>query len=162
MVTPRHAVSNFDQLVTQWMSTVTSVCGSASNSLQLHCIRTLSSNVSAKLHLARSTRGVGPAESTGKSLTRCWPGGRRAERGSAAPLRRKPREIGGWVIDASVVGWAKRRRRVPTVTSDGGHGPAALSPPYVLFVARRFTPRRAGRSRRGTRCAAPLRRSSFR
>src|SRR5262249_52754097 len=95
MVTPRHAVSNFDQLVTQWMSTVTSVCGSASNSLQLHCIRTLSSNVSAKLHLARSTRGVGPAESTGKSLTRCWPGGQaggtRVGRAAAAKAPRDRR-----------------------------------------------------------------------
>src|SRR4051812_1317030 len=30
--TPRHGVSNFDHLVTQWMSTVTSVAGKASTS----------------------------------------------------------------------------------------------------------------------------------
>ena len=52
MLTPRQCVSSFDQVVTQWMSTVISVCGSLPNSSQLHLPSSEPSSCSAKLQLA--------------------------------------------------------------------------------------------------------------
>src|SRR5260370_17336110 len=46
-----------------------------------------------KVHFARSTRGVGPAESTGKSLTVCWPGGTRELLSVSRRRPLKPREM---------------------------------------------------------------------
>src|SRR5215470_10851685 len=98
MVTPRQWVSSFDQVVTQWMSTWTLVCGKAASSAQLHSPSILPPLLSVNPHDARSACGVGPADSTGKSLVRCWPGGTRS-RGTSGPLRRRnPREIGGGAL----------------------------------------------------------------
>ena len=91
--TPRHSVSSFDQVVTQWMSTTTVVCGSAWNSAHVHFASSDPPSCSASVHAARSTCGVGPADRTGKSLTRCWPGGTRALRPSGRRPR-NPRETG--------------------------------------------------------------------
>src|SRR5258708_37621989 len=46
-----------------------------------------------KVHFARSTRGVGPADSTGKSLTVCWPGGTRELLSGSRRRPLKPREM---------------------------------------------------------------------
>jgi hypothetical protein len=73
--TPSQAVSNFDQAVTQCMSRVIFDCGSALNSAQVHSLTGLARSFSVNFQPARSTRGVGPAESTGKSSVRYWPGG---------------------------------------------------------------------------------------
>src|SRR6266702_8387938 len=75
--TPFQAVSSFDHLVTQWMSTLMSSVGRLLNSSQAHVFGWSISPLMVKVHFARSTRGVGPAERTGKSLTVCWPGGTR-------------------------------------------------------------------------------------
>ncbi len=73
---PSHVVSNFDHLVTQWMSTVGVSCGSARSSFHDHRIDR-SPLVTVNSHLSSGVRGVGPADSTGKSRVSYWPGGSR-------------------------------------------------------------------------------------
>src|SRR5437762_377343 len=92
--TPFQFVSSFDHFVTQWMSTVKVSAGSSMNSAQLHEIGSSTSPVIEKLHWSSGVCGVGPADSTGKSVVRYWPGGIRL--GSATGRRRpvNPREIG--------------------------------------------------------------------
>src|SRR2546430_16869535 len=87
--TPFHVVSNFDHFVTQWMSLVTVSDGRARSSFH---VQRLGSSISPSIendHWSRFGRGVGPAERTGKSLTRYWPGG---GRGVEAVARRRPVE----------------------------------------------------------------------
>src|SRR5258708_4631247 len=79
MATPSHAVLSFDHEVTQWMSRVILVRGSALNSDQLHALTGRGPNLSVKVQSAGSIRGVGPAVSTGKFSTRCCPGGIRPD-----------------------------------------------------------------------------------
>ena len=76
--TPSQAVSNFDHAVTQWMSRVILVCGSALNSAQVHFLTGRGPCLSVNVQSSVRTRGVGPAESTGKPWSRYWPGGMRA------------------------------------------------------------------------------------
>src|SRR5207245_11330985 len=67
--TPFQVVSNFDHLVTQWMSLVTVSDGRARSSFH---VQRLGSSISPSIendHWSRFGRGVGPAERTGKSLT---------------------------------------------------------------------------------------------
>src|SRR5689334_16652635 len=78
MVTPLQAVLSFDQVVTQWMSRVILVWGRALNSSQLQVFTLRGPTFSVKVQLAGATRGVGPAESTGKSSVSDWPGGMRS------------------------------------------------------------------------------------
>src|SRR5215207_2013795 len=73
--TPRQPVSSLDQRVTQWMSTVTDSAGKAISSDQLHRWLSPSSVVTVNSQASSGMRGVGPAERTGKSLVRYWPGG---------------------------------------------------------------------------------------
>src|SRR3954451_12471261 len=73
--TPSQAVLSFDQAVTQWMSRVILVWGSALNSDQSHILIERGPTFSVKVQSAGSIRGVGPAVSTGKLSTRCCPGG---------------------------------------------------------------------------------------
>src|SRR3954471_8731087 len=87
--TPRHSVPSFDQLVTQWMSTVTESAGRAPSSCHDHVCRVPSSVATHSSHSSWSTCGVGPAESTGKSPVRCCPGGSRSSRSRGRPW--KPR-----------------------------------------------------------------------
>src|SRR5262249_49328830 len=61
--------------VTQCRSTVTSSAGSAWNCAQFQARFSPDSLVIANSHRSVSTRGVGPADSTGKSAVRYWPGG---------------------------------------------------------------------------------------
>src|SRR3954463_12294542 len=77
--TPSQAVLSFDHEVTQWMSRVILVRGSALNSHQLHALTGRGPTISVKVQSARSIRGVGPAVSTGKLSTRCCPGGIRSD-----------------------------------------------------------------------------------
>ena len=65
--TPSQAVSSFDHLVTQWMSRVCSVCGSALNSSQVQFATGFGPTFSVNDQSSVLTCGVGPAESTGKS-----------------------------------------------------------------------------------------------
>ena len=68
--TPRHVVPSFDQRVTQWMSVVMSSAGSAMNSSHVQLVTTSDSVRMPKVHSGVAMRGVGPAESTGKSAVR--------------------------------------------------------------------------------------------
>src|ERR671922_2239840 len=90
--TPVHTVSSFDHLVTQWMSVRTSSLGRARNSSHDHETGSSTRPVIEKVHSSSDVEGVGPAERTGKSSTRYWPGGIRV--GSASGRRRpkNPRE----------------------------------------------------------------------
>ena len=87
--TPRQPVSSFDHLVTQWMSTVNSSCGSACNSSHDHDGGSIAAPVMERRQSASSMRGVGPAESTGKSVVRYCPGGIRP---AGAAGRRRPKK----------------------------------------------------------------------
>jgi hypothetical protein len=88
---PLQVVSSFDHFVTQWMSTVTVSDGSARNSSHDHDLGSSTAPAMVKLHSSSGVLGVGPAESTGKSVSTYWPGGTRA--GSTSARRpRKPRD----------------------------------------------------------------------
>src|SRR5215475_3838857 len=89
MDTPFHRVPSLDHLVTQWMSTVTSSDGRASSSCQVQLCRAPASVTTVNCHRLRSMRGVGPADSTGKSSVRYCPGG---SFGSLWPRPVKPRD----------------------------------------------------------------------
>src|SRR5712692_9209564 len=91
--TPFHVVSSFDHLVTQWMSLVTVSDGRAANSFQVQRFGSSISPSIVKVHWSRFTRGVGPAESTGKSVTTYWPGGTRPVTAVSRRLPRKPRDM---------------------------------------------------------------------
>src|SRR5215472_16815473 len=93
-LTPCHTVSSFDHFVTQWISTVISSLGSARNSSHVQLRGSLTSPLMVKFHRSGGVCGVGPADSTGKSLVTYCPGGTRP---GGAPSRRplKPRDIIG-------------------------------------------------------------------
>src|SRR3954463_3330719 len=90
--TPVHVVSSFVHFVTQWMSTVNVSCGSARNSSQVHVGGASTSPSIVNVQSSVSVRGVGPADSTGKSSTTYWPGGTRDVSTSRRGRPRKPRE----------------------------------------------------------------------
>src|SRR6201999_2611200 len=100
--TPRHAVSSLDHLVTQWMSLVTVSAGSAVNSGHDHDIDDSTAPSIVNDQSSRCGRGVGPADSTGKSCVTYWPGGTRD--GSTVPWRRpwNPREMGDIACSATL------------------------------------------------------------
>ena len=89
--TPSHAVLSFDHEVTQWMSRIILVRGSALNSDQLHALTGRGPTFSVKVQFAASIRGVGPAVSTGKLSTRCCPGGIRSDSSDPDWRPAKPR-----------------------------------------------------------------------
>ena len=76
--TPVQSVSSLVHVVTQWMSTVMSSRGSAWNSSHVHVRSSLIAPVIWKSQRSSGVSGVGPAESTGKSCSRYWPGGSRS------------------------------------------------------------------------------------
>src|SRR5919199_3081003 len=76
--TPSHIVSSLLHLVTQWMSRVMVSVGSLRNSSHVHRFSVSISPVIEKVQRSIGVRGVGPADRTGKSRTRYWPGGRRS------------------------------------------------------------------------------------
>src|SRR2546427_5799243 len=91
--TPFQFLSTFDHFVTQWMSLVPVSDGRARSSFH---VQRLGSSISPSIendHWSRFGRGVGPAERTGKSLTRYWPGGRRELDAVSRRRPLKPREM---------------------------------------------------------------------
>lgn len=74
MDTPVQVVPSFDQRATRWMSTSTSVDSSSWKVFQSYVLEVMPSVISS-CQLASETIMVGPAVSTGKSLTTCCPGG---------------------------------------------------------------------------------------
>src|ERR1700687_4175534 len=91
--TPFHRVSSFVHLVTQWMSFVTSSAGSLRHSSQVHFWRSSISPPTTNVPPESETRGVGPAERTGKSFTTYCPGGSRELLAVSLRLPRNPREM---------------------------------------------------------------------
>src|SRR5258708_9454462 len=91
--TPFQAVSSVVHLVTQWMSLVTSSAGSLRKSSQVHFLGSSISPSTTNVHSAKATRGVGPAERTGKSLTTYCPGGTRELLEVSRRLPRNPRDM---------------------------------------------------------------------
>src|SRR5256885_2533010 len=75
------------------MSAVTSSLGSAWNSSQVQLTGSAPPSIE-NIHCSSGVCGVGPADSTGKSPTRCCPGGIRSE-GPSLWRPWKPREISG-------------------------------------------------------------------
>src|SRR5512133_2044517 len=88
---PLQVVSSFVHFVTQWMSTVTVSDGSARNSSHDHDLGSSTAPAIVKLHSSSGVLGVGPADSTGNSVSTYWPGGTRV---GSTPARRprKPRD----------------------------------------------------------------------
>ena len=70
-LTPRQRVSSFVHFVTQEMSLTKSCAGSCWKSAQLHEAGSFTTPSILNDHDASGVRGVGPAESTGKSFTTC-------------------------------------------------------------------------------------------
>src|SRR5690606_32702201 len=89
--TPSHVVSSLDHLVTQWMSTVTFSDGSDWNSSKFQVLAVPSRSLAVNDHVSRGMRGVGPADSTGKSAVTYWPGGTLPSGPSSRRRPRKPR-----------------------------------------------------------------------
>src|SRR5712691_3847633 len=75
------------------MSTVMCSVGRLLNRSHVQVFGLSISPLMVKVHFARSTRAVGPAESTGKSLTVCWPGGTRELLSVSRRRPLKPREM---------------------------------------------------------------------
>src|SRR5436190_2444262 len=85
--TPRHGIASFDQCVTQWMSTSMSCRPRARKESQSHRWTAPSSVVMLNVHSDLETIGVGPADRTGQSSTRVWPGGSRGSRSRDRPVK---------------------------------------------------------------------------
>src|SRR5215831_16045610 len=89
--TPSQTVPSFDHRVTQCMSTVMVSAGNSRNDFQFHRRKTSVPSSIVNSHLSRGTRGVGPADRTGKSVVRYWPGSSFASDALRRP--EKPREM---------------------------------------------------------------------
>src|SRR5215469_2229417 len=74
------------------MSRVIFSLGSLRKSSQVHCFGAATSPVIENVQSASAVLGVGPADKTGKSRVRYWPGGRRF---AAAWSRGRPWNAGG-------------------------------------------------------------------
>src|ERR1700730_13123676 len=72
--------------------------GSATNSSHVQWATRPSAPRSVKLQLVSGVRGVGPAESTGKSRVSYWPGGSRPAADASGRRPRKPRENSAIVV----------------------------------------------------------------
>src|SRR5436190_13269566 len=91
-LTPCQCVSSLVHLVTQWISTVKFWDGRPRNSSHVQLTGSPTSPSILKLHRSSGVRGVGPAESTGKSLTTYCPGGTRLAAPGCLGLPTNPRE----------------------------------------------------------------------
>src|SRR5215218_9550984 len=91
--TPAKLVPSLLQRVTQWMSPSKWEAGRAWISSQVHSVGVLTSPSTLNRQEARSTRGVGPAVSTGNPGSAYWPGGSRVASPAAGRRRRlNPRD----------------------------------------------------------------------
>src|ERR1700687_4681014 len=75
------------------MSTVKVWLGSLRNASQPHVTGDFTRPSIVNDHRSSGVCGVGPAERTGKSVTRYWPGGRRSSTSAGRRRPRNPREI---------------------------------------------------------------------
>src|SRR6185437_5677923 len=88
--TPRQCVPSLDHFVTQWMFVVIASAGRAVNCRQSQRCDCPDSVTIVNCHVAVWTGGVGPADSTGKPVSRYWPGGSFSPPGRLRP--EKPRD----------------------------------------------------------------------
>src|SRR5215217_1938249 len=86
--TPAKLVPSLLQRVTQWMSPSKWEAGRAWISSQVHSAGVLTSPSTLNRQEARSTRGLGPAVSTGNPGSAYWPGGSRVASPAAGRRRR--------------------------------------------------------------------------
>src|SRR3954447_23279846 len=89
--TPSHDVPSFDHRVTQCRSTVKVSVGKSRNDFQSHLRRTFVPSSITNSQRSSDTRGVGPADKTGKSVVRYCPGG--SFTSATLPRPEKPREM---------------------------------------------------------------------
>src|SRR6516225_9398767 len=89
--TPSQCVPSFDHRVTQCRSTVMFSVGRARNDFQFHRRKTFLPSSIVNSHFSSAMWGVGPAERTGKSVVRYWPGGNFTS--ATVRLPKKPREM---------------------------------------------------------------------
>src|SRR5213078_2016841 len=108
------------------MSTVTASLGKARSSSHVHRTDSAPPRMS-KVHSSSGVCGVGPAESTGKSSVRYWPGGTR----SGGPSRRRPRKPRETitVTTFSACGEPCHRRGHALELADGLEAPVAADRP---------------------------------
>jgi hypothetical protein len=105
-------VSSLDQRVTQWMSAVTFSCGSACISSQVQDFSVSPPCLIENVQFSVGVRGVGPADSTGKSWVTYWPGGTRLSSPAGVWWRRwKPRDNGGLMPSSPPAG--NKKAEVP-------------------------------------------------
>src|SRR3954464_3043238 len=98
-LTPANQVSNFDQVVTQWMGPRYSDAGSRCASSHVHETGFATLPSTLMLQVSGAIRGVGSAVSTGQSLpTSYCPGGSRGSRS-----RRRPKKPRVGVVIAAVL-----------------------------------------------------------
>src|SRR5829696_6016781 len=116
-LTPANQVSNFVQVVTQWMSPRYSDGGSWCASAQVQVVGFSTRPSTVMLQVSGAMRGVGSAVRTGQSLpTSYWPGG---SRGSRCLRPRKPLVT----VDTSVLPLGARQLLGPA--------PRATDPSHV-------------------------------
>src|SRR5438309_2661620 len=124
--TPRHGMSNFDHLVTQWMSTTTSTAGSASTSSHDSVWGSVTRPPMRRPHCERSSySGTLPAWSTGKRSVKYWPGGRRAgstPRSASALRLRSKKLIGRSLPTAGNQGAGVEEGVLPALVGEVGEG----------------------------------------
>src|SRR3954454_14854952 len=119
-LTPANHVSNFDQVVTQWIGPRYSDGGSACASSHVHEAGCATFPSTLMLHVSGAIRGVGSAVSTGQSRpTSYWPGGSRGSRSRRRP--KKPRVVGP--VMSEVLPTARVREPPEPYRSGGGEGP---------------------------------------
>src|SRR3954452_14402819 len=146
-LTPLKRVSNFDQVVTQWMSPRYSEGGSRCASSHVHVVGCSTRPWTVLRHVSGEMRGVGSAVSTGQSVpTSYCPGGRRGSRSRRRP--KKPRV--GVVMDGSPSVEAARGRAVlhelshPVFTWPQTHARPSVFPVVtVTHAGQRRTPKAA-------------------
>src|SRR5260370_23942833 len=92
-LTPSHLVSSLVHFVTQLMSVVYVWVGSFRNSCQPQVTGDFTRPSMVNDHRSSGVCGVGPAERTGKSVTKYWPGGRRSSTSAGRPPPRNPPDI---------------------------------------------------------------------
>src|SRR6187401_1303783 len=122
--TPLHAVSSFDHLVTQWMSTVTSSAGSPWSSSHVHVRGSSTRPVISNRQASSWTLGVGPADRTGKSGVTYWPGGMRPLGASASRRPRNPLEMKPIVLPSDQGALPPVTHRSKRSTCALGHAPS--------------------------------------
>src|SRR5262245_60453628 len=122
MLTPRQRMSSLVHLVTQLMSTTQSRAGNAMNVSHDHRAGSRTRPSIENDQRSSDVRGVGPADRTGKSVVRYWPGGIRSETLPGPAGARRP--TNPRVTNCSVMGILPVAERQASVARALGDPPA--------------------------------------